>query len=108
MDVRGEAPAARLEVETLVREMDFNAGVNQLSKIRPVLEVPGASIDLVDDDAFCFSLSKTSKHLGKQGTAALRGRLAFFKPRQDRQAVALGVLAVHAEQRSGKERRKHS
>jgi hypothetical protein len=71
--------------------VDFDPGVDQLAEIRPVFEVSGATVDLVNDDTLCLALPEQPKHFREFGPPAFRGGPAFLKPRTDREALRLGI-----------------
>lgn len=57
LDVCREPPAPGVHIDTLAGEVDRNASVDELSEIRPVLQVPGTPIHLVDDETLSVVLS---------------------------------------------------
>jgi len=76
--------------------MDFDAAINELSELSPVLHVPRAAVDLVDHDARGLAAPEQLQHVIEDGPSALGGRLALFEPLRDLQFVALGILLNRA------------
>ena len=60
--------------------MNLDAFVDQFAKIRPVLEIARAPIDLVDNDPTGAALLKILEHPAKYGPPALCCGFLFFIP----------------------------
>lgn len=73
-------PRRRIEIKRFVREVDFDALVNEFAKISPVLEVACAPINLVNHDALSLLRAEQLQHFVPDGTAALCRGLSFFEP----------------------------
>src|SRR5919108_5466736 len=71
--------------------MDINAAVDELTKIGPVLEIPGRPVDLVDDDPTRLLLEEFLEHAPKHWPATLGRRLLLLEPLADVNARALSV-----------------
>lgn len=71
--------------------MDFNAFVDQFAKIGPVLEVPRAPVNFMDDDARSLPFTELREHLVPHGPPRFRGGLALFEPFNDFQIVPYRV-----------------
>lgn len=56
LDVSAEASPARPHIQTLVGKVDVDILVNEFTEDRPILEIAGAAINLVQNDAFALSL----------------------------------------------------
>src|ERR1051326_388919 len=91
LDIGGETPAAGGKVEILVRKIDLHAGVDELSKVGPVAEVPGATVDLVDDDTVRRATPQKPHHFGEARPAALCGRELLLKPADDSETLPFGI-----------------
>ena len=84
-------PAARGQVQRFIGKMDFHAPVDQFAEVCPVPEIPGAAVDLVDDDADSGLLPEQFHHRAEDGTALFGRRFLLFKPAGNLQLVSLGV-----------------
>jgi hypothetical protein len=71
--------------------VDFNPFVYEFTEIRPVFEISGAPINLVDHDTGCFPGPQQSEHLVPDGTATLSCRLPLFEPLGKREAGSCGM-----------------
>lgn len=91
LDVGGEPAAAGREVERLVAEVHLDAEVDELADLGPVLEVAGAPVDLVDDDAGGLAGTQLPQHRRECRPAELRGRHRLFEPFADVELVFQGV-----------------
>lgn len=91
LDVGRKSSATRIQVERFIREVNFDALVNEFAEVSPILEVSGAPVNLVDYDAGCFSIPQQLQHLVPDGTATLGRRLSFFEPLEKVQAGSRGM-----------------
>jgi hypothetical protein len=71
--------------------MHFNALVDEFTKIRPVSEIPGAPVDLVDHDAARFPEAELPEHGRPNRPSSFCGSLPFFEPGTNRKFESLGV-----------------
>ena len=60
--------------------MNFYTLVDQFPDTRPVPEVSGAAVDLVNHDAVSLAPAQELQHLGENRTAAFGRGLTLFKP----------------------------
>src|SRR3546814_236096 len=91
LDVGRQAAATRPEVDAVVREVHIDAAVEQLAEVRPVSEVPGSAVDLVEDDAGGTTAGEATDHAAEYPTSRLRRCLHLFEPLADSEAVERGV-----------------
>src|SRR5262249_47389648 len=89
LNVGREATAAGLEIERLVYEVHRDAAIDEFAEFRPVTEVPGAPVNLVDQDSFDLTLTQEPEHFCPLPPSALCGCLPFLKPARDLEAVPL-------------------
>lgn len=80
LDIGGESPSARPQIERVMSELHFDAGIYQITEVIPVFEVSRAAVDLVHDDAIRRSAAKELEHFIEAFPAAFGGGLLFFKP----------------------------
>ena len=62
-------PLREFEVEVLVREVYLDSAIHEFAQVRPVLEVPDAPVDLVDDHACGAAGLKLGKHAVEVGAS---------------------------------------
>ena len=67
--------------------MHVDTTVDQVAKVRPVLEVARAPVDLVNDNALRVTLLQFGKHAREQCSTLLRGRFLLLEPLSDLQAL---------------------
>jgi hypothetical protein len=77
-----------MEIKRLIREVDFDALIDEFAEVCPVFEVPGTAVDLVDQDASRLSLAQGLEHLCPDRAAFLRRRLPLFEPIGNREVRA--------------------
>src|SRR5262249_16284239 len=80
-----------MEIQAFVGEVNFNSLVNEFSEVSPVLQVPRATVNLVDDDSITLASIKKLEHFVKDGPASFSSRLSFLKPFADFQSVPLRI-----------------
>jgi len=89
------ATAARLfawlQDAAFYREMHLDAGINQLADIVPVFQVPGATINLVDNDAAGDPKPQKAQHLIERWPSLLGSAFLFLEPPDDFQPVPFGI-----------------
>ena len=66
--------------------------VMAFAEIRPVLEIPGAPIDLVNDHAPDLAAAEKPQHLVEGAPSALGGGHRLLEPVSDLKAISFGVL----------------
>jgi hypothetical protein len=71
--------------------VNFNPFVDEFTEIRPVFEISGTAINLVDHNTGCFPGPEQCEHLVPDRTAALCCRLPFFEPLGKRDAGSRGM-----------------
>lgn len=91
LDISREPPATRGEVEALMGKADVDPGVDQIAELCPVLQVAGAAVDLVNDDALGLALPQFGHHARELPAALFRRGLHFLKPLDDREGIAARV-----------------
>lgn len=80
-----------MEIQVLVGEVNFKPFVNEIAKTRPIPEISGAAVNLVDDNSTCLPLVEEFKHLCENRPASFGGRLPFLKPLGNLQLMTLGM-----------------
>src|SRR3546814_10039317 len=98
LDVGRQAAATRPEVDAVVREVHIDAACEQLAEVRPVSEVPGSAVDLVEDDAGGTTAGEATDHAAEYPTSRLRRCLHLFEPLADSEAVERGVPLDRSEE----------
>jgi len=63
LDIGREPSGNGLQIHVFGSKVNLDSGINQLTYVCPILLVPHAPIDLVDDDSLCLLESKQSQHL---------------------------------------------
>jgi len=63
-----------------MREADIDPLVDQICKVRPVPEVPGTAIDLVEDKSRTRFAGELPHDVPEYGTVTMSGRLNLFAP----------------------------
>src|ERR1039457_1243024 len=91
LDVSGKSTASRIEIETLVYEVNLNPDIHEIAEVGPILQIACASINLMDYYAMRFASPEKSKHIQKDRTPPLRRGLPFLEGPRDLQAVVLCV-----------------
>src|ERR1039458_4888598 len=91
LNVGGEAPTPRMEIKTLVDEMDFAALVGKFTDGGPILEIARTTVQLVEDDPLGFSAAEKLESLVEYGASLLGGGFCFLKPSGDVKVIALGI-----------------
>src|SRR5437868_5324829 len=86
-----ETAAAGVEIQGFVRQVDIEAGVDQLAQVGPVAQVACAAVDLVNYDAVSFALAERREHGAEGRPAARRCGDVVFVPADDREAVLVGI-----------------
>src|SRR5947209_1307795 len=71
--------------------MQFDANIDQLSEIGPVLQVSRTSINLVENDPVRRALSQEPDHFIENRPSELCCRLTFFKPSNNSEAKSFCV-----------------
>jgi len=80
-----------MEIRVLVGEVNFKPFVNEIAKTRPIPEISGTPIDLVDDDSARLALVKEFEHLRENRTAPFGGHLPSLKPLGNLERMTLGM-----------------
>src|ERR1700722_4828358 len=57
LNVPRQSAASCVEIQTFIRKVNLNPGVDQLTEIGPVLQISCAAINLVNNHASCRALS---------------------------------------------------
>src|SRR3546814_14627948 len=83
LDVGRQAAATRPEVDAVVREVHIDAAVEQLAEVRPVSEVPGSAVDLVEDDAGGPNAGEETDHGAEYPTSRIRPWPQHLEPPAD-------------------------
>ena len=91
LDVSRESSGNSFQIYTFVREVNFDARIDKLSYIYPVVEVSRTPVNLVNDDAVGFLRRRVDVSRRKCWATLLRRGLPLFEPSGDSQIVTKGV-----------------
>src|SRR5580704_5132891 len=69
-----------MQIDALMGEMDSDAPVNEFAQARPIPEIAGTAVDLVDDEAVCLLRSEHGDQPVKHRSSPLGGAHLLFKP----------------------------
>jgi hypothetical protein len=86
LDICGESTAPGRHVDPFAGEVDGDAPIDELSQVRPVLQVPGRAVYLMDDQSVRFAVSQFLEHLPKDRPPALGRRFPLLEPADDDEA----------------------
>ena len=91
LNVGRESSSARVQVEAFIGKMHFDADIDQICNIRPVLQISRTPVNLLENDPLRFALAKQPDHLAEDRPSQLRRRFPFFEPTHNGEVVPLGI-----------------
>ena len=92
LNVGGQAVASRFDPAVLACNVDLNSLVHYFVEPRPIEEIPGASVDLVDDNPCDAIFPPVTEHLLEDAPASLGCRELLLVPAGDHEVMATRVL----------------
>ena len=95
LDVRREPAAPRAHVQVVACEVNRDPRVDEFSELGPVLQVLGAPVDFLDDEAIRLLFSEKSENLAPDRPAAPGRGLHLLMPAGDEQVLSGGKPRDH-------------
>ena len=74
-----ESPASRIQIETIVGEVNLNSNIDRFSKVGTVLEVSCTPIDLMNHHASGFPMLQQAQYFGEDWTSEIGYGLLLLK-----------------------------
>jgi len=90
LDVGSQPATSGIHVDAFAGEVDGDALVDEFSEIRPVFEVAGRAVDLVDDESVRLTLPESLQDLAEDWPTPFRGGLLLLEPTDDQEPTLCG------------------